>query len=187
MVARMRRIGIGWLVAVVTSAGCDRVFSLPFEERTDAAASDGSSDGSSAACPADFAGSYLYVPHPMAWWAAELDCKSRSVPGGKHVHLAVLSDVSERAAVAGLAPAQRLWIGLSDLLTEGQYRWVTDEPTAAMIPSAGTPWWPMGEPDGADNNCVEINDYELDDDSCSEDMANHFVCECDDYPEAANF
>jgi hypothetical protein len=132
---------------------------------------------SSPACPASYtvlvpgSGSrYRAVTQPASWSAAQGDCED----DGAGAHLAVIGSELERSG-AGALVGDDFWIGLSDRVTEGTFRWVT---------GAATPFtaWAAGQPDedGGDEDCVEQKRMTMPgwhDQPCTDLLA--YVCECD--------
>lgn len=103
------------------------------------------------------------------FFEAENDCEAR---GG---HLAVIDDATENAALTEWAGGDTPWIGLSDIVEEGEFRWVLDQPL-------GYTNWNGGEPndggDWGDEGCVELrSDGKWNDIGCGD--WNHYVCEYD--------
>lgn len=181
--------------AISLFIGCDYVFPLKAPEavatQVDApsptvdAPLDGSTDaGLDAlfACPATYnqpfnGHVYRFEPANKQWLQAANDCADDETGDGFHrTHLAVLGNEQERSGVQALAPQQTLWIGLTDIVQEGTFRWVTAETTLGYPPPVGV-MWTHGMNDG-DGNCVlYVGDAQLDDRDCTE--THSFVCECD--------
>lgn len=144
-------------------------------------------------CPPNFSQAYAnsqyrYFSGASSWSQALLFCKNLDDPTStKRVHLSVITDDIERTHiyVDVVGSASEFWIGLSDLATEGTYRWVTAELVQYPIMSA----WAAGEPsaDIADD-CVRVQASNTNLDSLPCATLIPFVCECDDYPnEPANY
>ena len=137
-------------------------------------------------CPADYAatvtaGIYRVVDTPTTWNAARADCHD----DGPTTHLVVLSGDDERIAVRALRATGDEWLGVSDRVNTGVWRWVTNEDTHGYPPNSGKPWKP-GKPDDGDGgtqDCVEMQmNGDWDDKRCDSDT-NAYVCECDTYAE----
>ena len=75
---------------------------------------------------------YELVSDQKYWHAARDDCLAR---GG---HMVTISSSGEQAFVRGLSVGY-LWIGLTDEVSEGVFRWVTVEPLVYTNWSAGSP------------------------------------------------
>lgn len=131
---------------------------------------------SSESCPASYSATipgsssrYRVVAQPAPWRTAQDDC----VDDGGGTHLAVVGSELERSGVATLV-GDDTWIGLSDRVTEGTFRWVT---------RAASPFtaWAAGQPAdaGGDEDCVEQKFMMAGwrDQPCTEPLA--YVCECD--------
>jgi hypothetical protein len=73
------------------------------------------------------------------------------------------------------------WVGLTDLITEETFLWVTDEVTDGF-PANGEPPWDTNSPENNTNtNCViQVDDGILRDVSCT--TSRPYLCECDGYP-----
>lgn len=127
-------------------------------------------------CPASYAaiipdsGSrYRVVDQPLPWTDAQRDCAD----DGGGTHLVTIGSELERSGVRTLF-GDDVWIGLSDRVTEGTFRWVA---------GAASPFtaWAGGQPDDAtgDEDCVEqkrmMSGWH--DEPCTELRA--YVCECD--------
>jgi serine/threonine protein kinase len=88
---------------------------------------------------------YKYYPPPMSWKKAEMVCRSL---GGS---LPIIKTVDDnRAVVETLAAAEAAnerrscWLGCSDEVKEGEWRWLDGSP----VPPGG--FWREGEPDNRD-------------------------------------
>ncbi len=128
-------------------------------------------------CPASYGATipgtgsrYRAVDQPAPWIDAQNDCAD----DGGGTHLAVIGSDAEQSGVGALA-GDDLWIGLSDRVIEGTFRWVT---------GAATPFtaWAAGQPDDADGteDCVEQKRMMMagwHDQPCTERL--RYVCECD--------
>ena len=71
-------------------------------------------------------------------------------------------------------PLSRYWIGLSDLLREGDFFWGD---SGTKISSEVASYWSSGEPNNHHGNedCVEINNAKMNDQNCGERVK--FVCQ----------
>lgn len=141
------------------------------------------------ACPTGYdatvtAGIYRVVALPATWDAARADCRK----DGPTTHLVVLGDDVERVAVRALITGD-LWLGVTDRVTTGTWRWVTAEDTHGYPPNTvGTPPWKAGKPDNGDDgaqDCAEMQDSGLWDDKRCINEENAYVCECDGNAEVA--
>lgn len=121
-------------------------------------------------------GRYRFVETKASWEAARGDCAD----DGTGTHLVVFGSDAERLAVTLLYPTD-VWIGLSDRVTTGTYRWVTDEDTTPY-PLLTTPPWKAGQPNdggGGAEDCIEMESSGFwDDRPCTGDT-RAYVCECD--------
>jgi hypothetical protein len=191
---------------VLGLAGCSTIFGLDTPVRRDAAAGDSSSadaagdagaDGPQRLCPATYdvmvgSSHYRFVDLHAKWPAAAAACAS-DLPaqgGPPYTHLVVLGDDTERTALLPeRTPGNLYWIGLTDRVVTGSWRWVTAEPT--LYPSLQSPPWSSGRPSGlAGQDCVVLNytsgppdDGTLFDDVCTQvsTAQNFYICECDAY------
>ena len=133
---------------------------------------------SSTGCPAGYLHdpgtqtSYRVSSAPARWHAAEADCENDGVA----THLATITDPNELSYTSGLAGTGSLWVGLSDTVEEGVFRfvvgWIADF----------RPWRP-GEPDddGRDReDCVSLAAGGYADEDC--ESLRRYLCECDGWP-----
>jgi hypothetical protein len=102
------------------------------------------------------------------WFQAKDSCERT----GTGIHLAVLDDAAELAAVQTLIDVPVIWIGMNDVDQEGHFVVVTGGP-AIFHP------WGAGEPNNAQGgeDCVELIGAKLNDDAC--DTPLPFLCECE--------
>jgi hypothetical protein len=126
--------------------------------------------------PAGLTSRYKEVASGQTWVLAERDCESE---GG---HLIVIDDEAENTWMASVAAKaltdnvsshQLSWIGLSDQVVEGTFRWVTGVSSSVEL-------WAEMEPNSLYDNedCVEIRaSGRWNDDHC--DALLSYVCECD--------
>lgn len=165
-------------------------------EFTDAAVGDAGSDGAALAdaAPPDAAGAADATPPPpdarrcppsytelpatghayrlrhsaQPWFQAADSCEAT----GAGIHLAVIDDANELAAVDAFVTSQIVWIGVNDVDLEGHFVKVTGGP-ATFLP------WGQGEPNnsGGNEDCVELLGPSFNDDSC--DTPLPFLCECE--------
>jgi hypothetical protein len=137
-------------------------------------------------CPADygtFSGRrYRPVLTFLPFAVAAEDCADDRVPGSiYHTHLVVLDDDLERSFVDATFQLVVAWIGLSDIVGEGQWRWVTLQDTMGYPPAWGP--WATNQPDDGGNamneDCVFIANpgAVLGDADCA--LGLRYVCECD--------
>ncbi|MBL9018287.1 MAG: C-type lectin domain-containing protein [Myxococcales bacterium] len=204
-----RHVVLGTAVVAAWAAGaCDDVFGLtrsvdaaidtpidaalgapdaPADAALDAPA-DAPIDGPvGAVCPATYGtadvtlpSTYRFVTTPLGWDAAQAACAADQIPGStRYTHLVVIDDDPERSRLTAVHP-MRTWLGLTDRVSEGVYRWITNAGPA--LPASGSPWT-GSEPDhaAATDDCVEMNgvaDYAESD--CGALLP--FWCECDTRP-----
>lgn len=140
------------------------------------------------ACPASYTvistngPRYRHVTTAVDWTDAQPFCANDALPGsGVHTHLAVFANDSERADVNGLLPTT-VWIGLSDRVVSGQWKWVTLEP-AGTYPPITVPPWAIGEPDGATHCGAMDENGNFESRDCNGTADVPFVCECDFFPD----
>lgn len=111
-----------------------------------------------------------YFAHPAAatWQAAETDCESIGA------HLAVIGDLAENT-VLDMAFFGPYWIGYTDAVTDGQFRWVDGSPSTFQRFVGG------GAPSNDAEDCVALLDGGAwDDRPC--DSALPYACECAPLP-----
>jgi hypothetical protein len=158
-------------VAIVVLAGCGRI---GFAPQANATPQDDAprADAFATVCGPGYAAfpgvTSLYRIGPAtAWLKAEADCES---DGG---HLIVIDDSAENAWAATNAPTGVAWIGSSDHVTEGTFRWVTGAPM--MFTS-----WDPAEPNNSINSedCAQTFSNHLWNDARCQDVLS-YICECD--------
>lgn len=143
-------------------------------------------------CPSTYGGArgastYLHVATAASWTAAQAVCLSHQISGAtKYTHLAVISDDVERSYLYSNiigSDGMSHWIGYSDRVTEGTYKWVSSE---TGYPGNTDAPWGSGQPSTtAGDNCVYMNTVvNFLSTSCSLGSF-HYVCECDDFPNNA--
>lgn len=184
-----------WLACLLLS-GCSALFGLDEPTRmrdagiivgadADASSPDAGADASLDAaidaplsCPAGYtmignSGTYYRLVTQQAQWeGAVADCAD----DGASTHLVVAGSLAEVTAIDTAFPGENeLWIGLSDLVTNGTFLWVTAEDTMGFPPATGTPW--QNQP-GADP-CVLVKDGVFETRSCT--LTRRYLCECDAY------
>ena len=127
-------------------------------------------------CPASYTATvpgltsrYRPVGQLTPWLAAQNDCAD----DGAGTHLVVIGSNAERLGVQALIDDDA-WIGLSDRVTEGSFRWVTG---AALSYTA----WGIGQPGDTDGSqdCAYQKHKTQDwhDHACEELLL--YLCECD--------
>jgi hypothetical protein len=172
-------------------AGCHDIFALPAVtlDATDRDAMNGEIDGGPIGCPTRYdvklkstASRYARVFESDLWDVARAMCAADSTPRGMRTHLVVLSNERELAELIPLLTDDN-WIGATDLVTEGTFKWITSETTGAYVVSgSGTPWSGSG-PTGA-GDCARLDALgKLHDADCATNAA--YICECDDRAEEA--
>ena len=185
------------LLVAMSLAGCAQIFGLdsPHHAMRDAGedaqlddgapmvdsttAPDAPADVTTAGCPSSYTESlgfsvYRVVSTQVPWAIAANDCGDDATK----THLVVIGSNQERQFVDNLAN-NGAWIGLSDRVAEGQFRWVTSEPVP--VPPDDQPPWAPNEPNGgAAADCGFLDNGEYQDVAC-EVTAAAYVCECDGY------
>ncbi len=95
---------------------------------------------------------------------------------GTNVHMWIPDDQTELDEVAAFGGGSGIWIGISDIATEGTFVTVTGAPQPAFLPFAN------GEPDdggpAGEEDCLRLNaSRDAEDRSCTTN--NIVVCECE--------
>ena len=126
---------------------------------------------------------YRFVGKKVEWLEAEQACEA----DGAGTHLVIVDDLEELGHVTALAGPgggfKKLWIGMTDVEDEDDWRYVTGDPVPLELQ-----FWSPGEPnDSGDCGAVYLahpstpdmngrfDDYDCDDDA----RIVGFVCECD--------
>lgn len=174
--------------ALLMIAGCGRV---GFDPRVDTGPGVPSFDP--AGCPPDYTievasttSRYRHGgigPNALDWLAANAACRNDPTTGRAYTHLVVIGADIERIEIEATLGVEDTWIGLSDRVLEGSWRWVTLEDIAGY-PEVGSPAWYPFEPNNQNGmeHCVHtkleggFNDVEC-------NTLRTFVCECDGYPD----
>ena len=95
---------------------------------------------------------YTFVSETKTWAAAQITCHAI---GG---YLAEIKTEDQNRYVESIIfehPGHRVWLGATDLFSEGKWLWMT---SATLVSEAFTYWNPR-QPDGKDGeNCMEFND-----------------------------
>ncbi|KAM9769964.1 uncharacterized protein ACNS7B_006993 [Menidia menidia] len=115
-----------------------------------------------------FRGSVYYISTiRKTWQDSQLDCWNRGAD------LVVINSKEEE--VFTRKPQKVLWIGLTDKVSEGHWKWVDGTPLTQS-------YWFFGEPNnfnGRDEDCAEIQQYNIErswnDVTCTNE--NFFICE----------
>lgn len=173
------RSGLGLVIAI---AACGRI---GFEATDIPPADDAPVDAPPVApctvadCPAPFVvqdgGCYLVGSEALGWVAAQARCAEVGA------HLLVTDSVAEHFTIHALtAGIQQVWIGWSDRVVDGEFRWIAENDNGPTVNSSC--FFPGGEPTAGDNDhCVAAqgtnacgDHFDLD---C--ELALPFVCECD--------
>jgi Lectin C-type domain len=103
----------------------------------------------------------------VSWTAAQADCDD----DGFGTHLVVIETTGENDVIDTMVVSGEPWLGMSDRIAEGTWRWVTG-------PQLGFVDWISGNPNGGTNqNCGEFNGAGWHDDACT--VSQPFICECD--------
>jgi hypothetical protein len=179
----------GGILVILVIAGCGR---LGFDEQRGGpidAATDAASDATPADSPIDTLagdalvftctnapGSYVFavggsryrIAGTDSWLNSEDDCES----DGAGMHLATIDSAAEREALLPLAGGNRVWLGVSDRVTEGSFLLATGG-VAMFLP------WQAGAPTLNGEDCVSWDPQAgtFKDESCA--LANDRICECD--------
>jgi hypothetical protein len=118
------------------------------------------------------------VDFDIEWWIdAQTDCDD----DGSGSHLVVIDDLTENGFLRSIKPpGGNIWVGVSDRVDEGSYRWVTDQ--ASTI--SPLPWHPR-KGGASDEDCVELRDADAlwNDHDCvyafNSSYRRAYVCEYD--------
>jgi hypothetical protein len=156
----------------------------------DALPGDALADTPAGTCPASYTyvstmtdSRYRFISTTMTWTTAAQTCANdvSATTGDRRTHLVVIADEAERTAIAD-ANGGVFWIGLSDINTEGSFRWVTGEPVGGY-PAQTSGAWGAGEPTGGLNvDCVATTSSgQFQDATCT--ATAPVLCECDVYPD----
>jgi hypothetical protein len=105
------------------------------------------------------------------WIDGELACEADGVGS----HLVTVDNASEASLLSTAFAINDFWAGMSDRVTEGQYRNVTGELAPYLV-------WVVGEPTSSD--CAQLDDAGLFHVSTC-DTSDEYVCEFDGRPAAA--
>jgi hypothetical protein len=192
-----------WIIAIVAFAGCRQILGIHDQVPAhDAAVTHDSADGKDgdapdgdapdappdapvlAACPSNYdvitpsGARHRHVTTAVDWVDAVVDCADDANTGGIHTHLAVFANDAERAEIHALLPTT-LWIGMTDINTEGHWQWVTLQPTGSYPQTTNPPFTP-GQPDGQDCGAMDENGG-FEDRECDGTADVPYLCECDTY------
>ncbi|KAB5518543.1 hypothetical protein PHYPO_G00167270 [Pangasianodon hypophthalmus] len=113
-----------------------------------------------------FKSSFYYIP-AKNWNDSRQDCINRGAD------LVIINSKEEQDFITKQLGGSRAWIGLSDIATEGEWKWVDGTPLTTM-------YWRTGEPNNAnEEDCAEIfepRDTECWNDQKCSDLAP-WICE----------
>jgi hypothetical protein len=113
------------------------------------------------------ASGYRVVSAQANWLAAETDCEN----DGTGTHLIFVDNSTENDATErDMIGEATFWSGANDRITEGTYKTTANQPQT-FLP------WKSGEPDGAAEDCINVDETDFLDDDCNQSHA--FICECD--------
>jgi len=169
------------LAVAATLTGCGRI---GYDAVADGGGGDGDG-GDGGPCPGGYTpldGScYRFHAGGATWTAAEADCEA----DGAGSHLITLIDVAEHYALHGLAGDAAVadtWIGYSDRISEGMFRWVS---AGGLDPSLDQCYFGAGGPANspADNCVLQLATTQCGDwfvRPCTD--LHPYVCEHDGYP-----
>ncbi|XP_026798874.3 CD209 antigen isoform X1 [Pangasianodon hypophthalmus] len=102
-----------------------------------------------------FKSSFYYIP-AKNWNDSRQDCINRGAD------LVIINSKEEQDFITKQLGGSRAWIGLSDIATEGEWKWVDGTPLTTM-------YWRTGEPNNAnEEDCAEI--FEPHDTKCWNDQ-----------------
>ena len=89
---------------------------------------------------------YVYYADKTTWYAAQAFCEAQ---GG---HLVTVTTQEETDLLKSLCGENNIWLGATDVETEGQWRWITGEPFEYAN-------WNSGEPNNAAGNIENSEHY----------------------------
>ncbi|XP_060711144.1 CD209 antigen-like protein C isoform X1 [Hemiscyllium ocellatum] len=121
-------------------------------------------------CPEDWRrfqqNCYYFSSESKTWTEAQRACASLDA------NLVVINKPEEQAFIKTLIQNKRYWIGLTDSISEGHWRWVD-----GMDYTSSVKFWSEGEPNNAsDEDCAEIySNGGWNDRSC--DVSQQWICE----------
>ncbi len=108
---------------------------------------------------------YAFFAEPQTWEMAAIMCQQR---GG---YLVAITDAEENNFVHTFVQSQQIWIGASDITTEGIFCWINGETVEYQH-------WSSGEPNNGSGNqdCAQMYSNGLWDDE-KKHIAKAYVCE----------
>lgn len=175
LVAGCGRIGFDAFAGADVGAGVDAGASVDAPRTT-----------TTAACAAPYealgGGCYRVSTTPASWPAAEAACEADGA------HLATIDDITEHFtlhALSGAAGASEIWIGYTDRVTEGAFRWVSP---GGLDPSTDLCFFGPGGPvNTAAEDCVVQESISVCGDWFVRDctLARPYICERDGHPAVA--
>ena len=114
---------------------------------------------------------YRYVTTQANWLAAEMDCENDSAPSMTHL-IFVETEPEDGATETLIAGSSKFWSAGNDRITEGTYKNTANQPQTFL------PWKSsQGEPNGAAEDCIYVDETDFFDDDCNQNHA--YICECD--------
>jgi hypothetical protein len=107
---------------------------------------------------------YFISSTPRSWQAAEADCQSIEA------HLVTIDDIDENDDMAARFIATSSWLGYTDAVTEGQFKWTDNSPSTYQR-------FGSSAPTNEDEDCAVLLDLGgWDDRACTE--THPYACEC---------
>ncbi|XP_072420076.1 CD209 antigen-like protein C isoform X2 [Chiloscyllium punctatum] len=109
---------------------------------------------------------YYFSSESKTWTNAQRACASLDA------NLVVINKLEEQAFIKTWLQKKNRWIGLTDSISEGDWRWVD-----GMDYTSSVKFWSEGEPNNkSDEDCAEIHrDGDWNDLPC--DFSQHWICE----------